>query len=240
MFVGILSVIFLGRRFVMRQWSGIGFIIVGLVIVGASDFLASGAGGDNAIYGDMLIVAAQIITAIQMVYEEKYVNSNDIPALQAVGWEGFFGFTVLSLLLLPMYFIHVPFADNAHGVIEDLPGAFAQIVNNKLLVVAISGLIFSIAFFNFAGISVTKELSATTRMVLDSLRTFFIWGISVALGWQNFYPLQILGFVSLLFGMCLYNNIVFPQLWQKIRSLCSRENNDEMTEPIIDQPAEQA
>jgi len=35
-----------------------------------------------------LILFAQIITAAQMVYEEKYVVSNDIPPLQAVGWEG--------------------------------------------------------------------------------------------------------------------------------------------------------
>jgi len=35
-----------------------------------------------------LILFAQIITAAQMVYEEKYVVTNDIPPLQAVGWEG--------------------------------------------------------------------------------------------------------------------------------------------------------
>ena len=30
----------------------------------------------------------QVMTAIQVVLEEKYVSGNDIPALQAVGWEG--------------------------------------------------------------------------------------------------------------------------------------------------------
>ena len=49
----------------------------------------------------------------------------------------------------------------------------------------------SIAFFNFAGISVTKEISGTTRTVLDSVRTFFIWGITLALGWQSFSALQV-------------------------------------------------
>lgn len=38
--------------------------------------------------GDSLILFAQILTAAQMVYEEKYVVTNDIPPLQAVGWEG--------------------------------------------------------------------------------------------------------------------------------------------------------
>ena len=35
----------------------------------------------------------------------------------------------------------------------------------------------SIAVFNFAGITVIKELSATTRAVLDQLRIVFIWAI---------------------------------------------------------------
>ena len=62
------------------------------------------------------------------------------------------------------------------------------------------GNVFSIAFFNFAGISVTKELSSTTRMVLDSGRTLIIWAVSLALQWQKFYPLQIVGFVLLVIG----------------------------------------
>lgn len=70
------------------------------------------------------------------------------------------------------------------------------------------GNVVSIAFFNFAGISVTKELSATTRMVLDSVRTLFIWLITLFLAWQDFQILQLVGFVILLSGMCLYNNII--------------------------------
>lgn len=50
---------------------------------------------------------------------------------------------------------------------------------------------FSIAFFNFAGISVTKEISATTRMILDSIRTVIIWVISLTFKWQAFHYLQV-------------------------------------------------
>lgn len=54
-----------------------------------------------------------------------------------------------------------------------------------------AGNIVSIAFFNFAGVSVTKELSATTRMVLDSVRTLVVWLFSLAVGWQPFQWLQV-------------------------------------------------
>ena len=70
------------------------------------------------------------------------------------------------------------------------------------------GTVISISFFNFAGISVTKELTATTRMVLDSVRTLVIWAVSMAIGWQNFFVLQLGGFVILLVGMMLYNDII--------------------------------
>lgn len=85
-------------------------------------------------------------------------------ALQAVGWEGFFGFFVLSLLLIPMSFVSAP-GSNPEQKIEDVVDAFIMIKNNLLLLVPITGTVISIAFFNYAGISVTKEMSATTRMV---------------------------------------------------------------------------
>ena len=66
----------------------------------------------------------------------------------------------------------------------------------------------SIAFFNFAGISVTKEMNATTRMVLDSVRTLVIWGVSLGIGWQDFHFLQLIGFVILVVGMCIYNDLL--------------------------------
>jgi hypothetical protein len=40
-----------------------------------------------------------------MVVEEKFISGYNIPSLQVVGWEGFWGFTMLTTLLLPMYYI---------------------------------------------------------------------------------------------------------------------------------------
>ncbi|CAB0007430.1 unnamed protein product [Nesidiocoris tenuis] len=169
----------------MCDMIGTSLMYVGLNLTNPSSF--------QMLRGDLIIVIAQIITATQMVYEEKFVNTKNIPPLQAVGWEGLFGLVVTGLLLIPFYFIHVPerFGDNAHGVLEDLPDALIQMGNNKLIIVSLIGTIISIAFFNFAGISVTKELSATTRMILDSVRTLVIWGFSLIVKWQGFHILQV-------------------------------------------------
>lgn len=44
-------------------------------------------------------------------------------------------------------------------------------------------------------------------MVLDSVRTLVIWLFSLVVQWQEFSYLQLIGFVVLMFGMCLYNDV---------------------------------
>ena len=44
-------------------------------------------------------------------------------------------------------------------------------------------------------------------MVLDSIRTIVIWVVSLALAWQPFEGLQIFGFLLLIIGMMLYNDV---------------------------------
>lgn len=86
--------------------------------------------------------------------------------------------------------------------------AFIQLSNSAIVSIAIAGNVLSIAFFNFFGISVTKAMSAAHRMVLDSVRTFVIWGCSLLLGWEEFHALQLVGFFVLLLGTAVYNEIV--------------------------------
>lgn len=76
-----------------------------------------------------------------MVVEEKYVAGQDIPSLQAVGWEGVFGFLGIGLLMIPLNYISAPppFADNPRGTLEDTLDAFIQIGNSGRLLMAIVG-----------------------------------------------------------------------------------------------------
>lgn len=134
-------------------------------------------------------------------------------------------------MLVPFYYIHVPppFADNPTGSLENAIDAIYQITHSWQIATATGGTILSIAFFNYAGISVTKEISATSRMVLDSVRTVFIWIFSLAIGWQAFQTLQLGGFIVLLVGMCLYNDIIICQTYRALRNMCIRRNYGNVT-----------
>jgi len=183
------------------------FVLIGLAFVGLASVFSGGsdANAPNPILGDILIICAQVVVGVQMVLEEKYVARYNVPALKAVGLEGLFGLIGTSFFLLIFYYIPGQSAGNR---LESTPDAFVQMSNSWVITLALVGTIVSISFFNFFGLSVTKTISATTRMVLDSIRTFVIWGISLGIGWQEFQYLQVIGFVLLLIGTFIYNKIL--------------------------------
>lgn len=212
-FTGLLSVAFLHRTLRAYQWTGMIVVLAGLIVTGLADFLMEGDDKkdmNSVITGDLLIIIAQIIAATQMVLEERFVTKRDVPPLAAVGSEGVFGFFILGILLIPMYYIHVPgnFSTCPEHRLEDAIDAFVQIGNSWQICLATIGSIISISFFNFAGVSVTKEISATTRTVLDSIRTLVVWVVSLGVGWENFQYLQVVGYVILVIGMFIYNDII--------------------------------
>lgn len=196
-FTALLSLCILKRRIKIYEWIGIVLIVIAMVIIGLADMLNNNvetAEKEEQIIGDILTIIATFINACQFVYEEVFVVRLDIPPLQTVGWEGVFGFIVMTILLFPLYFIPLP--SKLHGQtplnnLEDALDAFVQVGNRPLLLLPIFLFLFSIAFYNFSGISLTKELNATTRMVLDSVRTLIVWVVSLALSWQDFHYLQV-------------------------------------------------
>lgn len=241
-FTGILSVTFLKNKLKWFQWTGMLLVIVGLCVVGASDYIF---GADDGQYdkglvlaGDLLIVLAQGIAAVQMTVEEKIVKKYKVPPLQGIGWEGIFGFSILLFLLVPMFFIPWHLPANAsfwqvHIRFEDAIDGLLQMGHNWKLLFANLGLIVSIAFFNFSGLTITEKMSATTRMVLDSVRTIFIWAFSLIVGWQAFQYLQPIGYLILFVGTCVYYDLIFlPGIRYIIRrstgrTLSIQDRNDE-------------
>lgn len=201
-FTGLFSYFFLKRVLYLYHWLAMAAIIVGTLLVGLSSVLfGSHSGAPNPLLGDVLVVIAQLVAATQMVVEEKFVGKYNVPPLQVVGSEGIWGVAVTSVILFVLYWIPpVRRIDNSVD-------AILQIYHGHLLLVALLVSIFSIAFFNFFGISVTKQLSATHRTTIDATRVFLVWIFSLIIGWEHFVWLQLVGFVILLFGTGLFNEI---------------------------------
>lgn len=78
-------------------------------------------------------------------------------------------------------------------------------------------------------------MNATTRMVLDSGRTLIIWAVTLGIKWQPFeyrsFLLQLAGFVLLVLGMFVYNDIFFRPLLCKNRLVYSSSVPPDSFEP---------
>lgn len=58
------------------------------------------------------------------------------------------------------------------------------------------------------GAAVTKSLSGAARATIDACRTVFIWLYALHAGWESFHALEVVGFVVLISGTSLYNEII--------------------------------
>ncbi|VDK61444.1 unnamed protein product [Anisakis simplex] len=215
-FTGMMSILFLRMRLEMYQWASMVPVVIGLVIIFVIDILFS----EDFFIGDLFVITAQIVVALQMVAEQKLLADCDVPALFAVGLEGIFGFLILSILMIPIS-VYTP--ENALDAFEamhdsgELVGALCLTVARLSKCLEFDPLIwnYSTAFFNFSGVLVTKYMSATTRMVLGSVCIIIVWPVSNRFFHSQFIPYQIIGFVFLVGGMFIYNDILLMPFVRK-------------------------
>jgi len=183
------------------------------------------AADDNSIdmlIGICLVLVGEFFHGVQFVYESKYMTKYNLPPLKVVGLEGVNGALTLLVLLWPVYFIDMgeKFGLGPNHRFEDMIDGLKMIFdggpeNGGWLLAWTIGNMFSIAIFNFAGISVMKELSATTRAVLDQIRVVLIWMVFLLpLGpylcrlQDHFVFVAPIGLVILICGVFIYNDIV--------------------------------
>lgn len=163
----------------------------------------------ETVVGILMIAGAQIFTATQFVLEESIMERYSLDPIKVVGWEGFFGF-VVTLIGMGVLHAAVGQTEAGQGGYFDARAGFQQIFHNRAIGVSSILIMFSIGGFNFFGLSVTRSISATSRSTIDTCRTLFIWLVSLGLGWETFKWLQVLGFVLLVYGTGLFNDIIGP------------------------------
>jgi drug/metabolite transporter (DMT)-like permease len=242
LFVGLFSVVFLRRKLYLYQWSALFIVVLGVGIVGLAGALSPKeatikpdsqpqqptiliirAAFDQiratsktpaalqTIIGVLMIAAAQIFTATQFVLEEWILEHYALEPLKVVGWEGIFGFVVT---LAGMIILHLSIGRTERGRYGyfDAKEGWRELVEYRAIAISSILIMISIGGFNFFGLSVTRSVSATARSTIDTSRTLFIWIVSLALGWETFKWLQIVGFALLVYGTFLFNDIVRPPL----------------------------
>lgn len=219
----LLSIIFLGRKLYRHHWTAIFLIVGGVAEVGYIAIAFPDAGGstssnDNEVLGIMLLLLSQLFAGTMFIIEEKLLNQYYLDPFLIVGTEGMWGTAYYFVLLPLMQYIHCEGTEGMNklcnfGYLENSAYAFAQMKDNAWIPVLSILTIFSIAFFNSFGIAVTKYASAAQRSTIDTSRTVLIWFFSCVLGLEDFQWRTIFGFVMLVIGTLMFNEIVVLPFW---------------------------
>lgn len=216
----LLSMIFLKKKQYRHHWTGIFCIIAGVAEVGyvaiyyaAQESSEGTDSGDNVAFGIILLLISQLFAGSMFVVEEYFIGDYYLDPMKVVGTEGMWG-VAYYLLLLPFMQMIQCTGDTGlsklcnFGYLENSSYAFAQMANNGAIVWFTVGMMASIAAFNVCGITTTKIASAAQRSTIDTSRTLIIWIMSCLLGLETFHYESIFGFIFLVFGTLLYNEIL--------------------------------
>ena len=252
LFIMLFSKIFLGNHIYRHHALGVGSVITGLFCVGLTAVLYNGADAKNPYVGMLFLFCAQFFSSTQYTIQEKLVKSYSVNSFQLVGFEGLWGALMYTLILF--IFQHVNCGgwsatlrsfciENEYGEfrLEDTLFAFRQMGDNWKLMFAVITHVISIALYNFVGINLTQLVSSTARAIVDTVRTVFVWlfflipsPIRVEGGEEEFHVLQFFGFILLIAGTLIYNEIVELKFWNldyyTRRQIAKRETGN--TEPV--------
>lgn len=222
-FAAIFSILFLKRKMLSFNWLGLLLCVVGVTLVGLANVLGGAGegqgGGDSGdlVLGMSLVVLGQVVQAAQVIAEEYLMKGVDLPAMQIIGLEGFWGALMMFLVVYPALYA-LPGEDNGHA--EDPFDTFAMLQNSTPLLAMVVVYLFSCGTFNMTGIAVSSVLSGVHRMMFDASRTMVIWafGLLVHYHFDSSSPfgealtpysgLQLFGFLVLVSGQAIYGEIV--------------------------------
>ena len=221
----LMSLFYMKNKHNINHYIGISFTVLGLILIGFAAFITSKDKLHNdSILGIFLILFAQFFAAFQYIYEENIMKNYICHPMKCIGYEGLFGTFISSFLIFIFYFIKCTNGkriteqfcnlDN-EGIwrVENIFFAFKQIFNNNNLIILLSLYCIGITIYNITGVSVTKYSTATTRAVVDTIRTFIIWFYFLMPFNQDnvrekFNLIQFTGFILLIIGNLIYNEII--------------------------------
>jgi len=185
----------------------------------ADDDGDSDASATEIIIGLLFILAAQLVTAVQIITEEKLMTRVGMAPVCLVGMEGLWG--MLYFIPISIILTLTPASDEAISTVwhEDFIDSFVQLSNSTELCGIAFGYFITILAYNISCNFVTQTLSAVVRSILEACRTLGVWAASLCLyyvfnsksvgeAWSAWSWLELGGFAILLLGTVSYKGLV--------------------------------
>ena len=156
----IFSLFYMKNKHNINHYIGISLTVLGLILIGYSAFISSKDKlYNNSILGILLILFAQFFAAFQYIYEENIMKNYICHPMKCIGYEGFFGTIISTILIFIFYFIKCTkgkriteqfcnIDDSGIYRVENIFFSIKQILNNNILIILITLYCFGITIYN--------------------------------------------------------------------------------------------
>ncbi|KAM3136447.1 hypothetical protein pb186bvf_011405 [Paramecium bursaria] len=172
----------------------------------------------------ILLLIAFLMYGVQFNIEEKLLNKYFLHPLELVGFEGFWGSILQTIVCILLSTFQCPqfLQDNCiyykgGYYLERMDFYFLQIINNNYLLVYVLSSILIMPVFNVSSQSVTKYLTCIMRSVVLASLIMGTWLISITITlvsdykWENTrweaISILLIGFVFIVLGNLTYNGL---------------------------------
>lgn len=197
----------LKRRIFKHQIVAIVLVAIGVILISTATILLNE--GINTSIGVFFLLSAQVVAGAAYFFDETHLQKILINPLLSIGIEGMAGLG-FYIVLLPAFF-WIPCSSTelcTNGHIEDSSTAILKIVTQGDKTLLWLGTMFCVTIFCCTGILIQEKLSSMHRAGIEIFRTMSVWGVSLAIGWEKFVWLQLVGFCFLLPGALLYTEVL--------------------------------
>ena len=202
----ILSVVFLKVKMYAHHNLGLIFTVIGVGLLSFAAYEQQ----EPVPYGLMFALGSLLTTGTQYIAEQRILSKYYVHPFQFTGLQGIWGLILAAISLTIANFIPCS-SDNIYciqGHLENVKSALHDIFNNTTLLILVIASVVNLALFNFFGVLITKHVQPFMRAIIGIFVTISVWGLSFLLFDHHFQLFQLLGFIVLLLGSFVYQEIV--------------------------------
>jgi drug/metabolite transporter (DMT)-like permease len=212
------SMVILKRRFHRQHLLAFLFILGGVTMVGVASFTNQDPAKrhESRWMGFVFILFTQIFGALFYISEELLFVKYHLNPLKVAGWEGVWGTLIYSVILVILQFIECTGKLCPQGRLDNSERTFEQFGDNSWLILFTICLLITHCLYNGFGVSVTKYASSASRSTMNSCKTAVVWVFFLIYrgpGHETFLWLQFFGFIILILGTLIFNEIIVIPLF---------------------------
>jgi len=233
-FIAIASIHFLKRKIFSHNWLGMALVLIGLIVVGINSIIEANNNDDDesintTSWGLLLIILSQLLQACLFISEEFLMTSYKCEPLKLAGMEGMWGTIFYSILIFCAYYIPCPIQSDEISYyfcskigekyyLENIYNAVHVLTNNTIILLLNILFILVIGLLATVGIWITKNVSATARSIVDTVRVIIVWLFFTTIHIskktdEHFKGIQLIGFILLVAGNIIYNEVIVLPFW---------------------------